>query len=110
MATKRAGIFQIKNKLEGKVLLGSSLNLHGPLNKHRFMLSTGSHENAALQADYKRLGADAFVFEELEVVKVKDDPAFSVSDELARLEEIWLDRLEPLAPGGYNPSRRIREH
>ncbi len=39
---KRAGVFQIKNLANGKVLLGSSLNLDGPLNSHKFMLSVGS--------------------------------------------------------------------
>ena len=36
---KRAGVFQIKNIVNGKVLLGSSLNLDGPLNLHKFALS-----------------------------------------------------------------------
>ncbi len=106
---KRAGVFQVRNVVDNKVLLGSSTNLHGPLNKHRFMLSTGAHDNAALQADWKRLGPDAFAFEELEVVKVKDDPAFSLEDELTLLEELWLEKLSPMAPHGYNTNRRIRE-
>ncbi|MFN8460532.1 MAG: hypothetical protein U0X93_01990 [Anaerolineales bacterium] len=35
---KPAGVYQVKNLSNGKVLLGSSLNLEGPLNRHRFML------------------------------------------------------------------------
>ena len=60
---KKAGIFLITNTWNGKVLLGSSTNLHGPLNKHRFMLSINGHPNAALQADWNRFGADAFKLE-----------------------------------------------
>ena len=37
---KPSGVFEIKNIANGKVLLGSSLNLEGPLNKHRFMLGS----------------------------------------------------------------------
>lgn len=106
---KQAGIFQVKNTVNGKVLLGSSTNLHGPLNKHRFMLSTGMHTNQALQQDWKQHGADAFTFEVIEVVRQKDEPGFSVADELTLLEQIWLERLSPLAPRGYNTDTRIRE-
>ncbi|WP_437640069.1 metalloregulator ArsR/SmtB family transcription factor [Sorangium sp. So ce854] len=106
---KQAGVFQVKNTANGKVLLGSSTNLHGPLNKHRFMLSIGMHTNQELQRDWKQYGADAFTFEVLEVVRQKDEPGFSVSDELTLLEQIWLERLSPLAPHGYNTDTRTRE-
>ncbi len=53
---KPAGVFQIKNTANGKVLLGSSLNLEGPLNAHEFMLKIGSHRNKALQKDYDEYG------------------------------------------------------
>lgn len=106
---KQAGIFQVKNTVNGKVLLGSSTNLHGPLNKHRFMLSIGGHSNQELQKDWKQHGADAFTFEVLEVVRQKDEPGFSLADELTLLEQIWLEKLSPLAPRGYNTTTRIRE-
>jgi group I intron endonuclease len=107
-APRQAGIFQVKNLRNGKVLLGSSANLHGPLNKHRFMLSIGRHDNAALQDDWNRLGAEAFVFEILEVIPPKDDPAFCLEDELTLLEQIWLEKLQPFGERGYNqgPIRR----
>jgi group I intron endonuclease len=108
-APKPAGIFQIKNLANGKVLLGSSLNLHGPLNKHRFMLRAGSHDNRELQKDWNAFGPSAFTFEILEEVRVKDSPDFSLDDELTLLEEIWLERLDPFGDRGYNLSRRIRE-
>ena len=105
---RQAGIFQVRNLKNGKVLLGSSTNLHGPLNKHRFMLSIGRHDNQALQDDWNRFGRDAFVFETLEVVKPSDDPTFSVEDELTLLEQIWLEKLQPFGARGYTqgPLRR----
>ena len=63
---KQAGIFHVKNLTSGDILLGSSTNLHGPLGKHRFLLTIGKHDNQALQRDWNRLGADAFAFEILE--------------------------------------------
>jgi group I intron endonuclease len=106
---KSAGVFLIKNLANGKVYLGSSQNLHGPLNKHRFMLSTGAHDNRELQEDFDHFGPGSFTFEILEVVEVKDSPEFSLDDELTLLEEIWLERLEPFGERGYNPNRKIRE-
>ncbi len=108
-APKEAGIFRITNTANGKVYLGSSLNLHGPLNKHRFMLKMGSHINRALQADFARFGAEAFTFEIVEVVKRTDDPGFDAEDELALLEEIWIEREKPFSERGYNDRKKIRE-
>jgi group I intron endonuclease len=106
---KPAGIFQVKNTVNGKVLLGSSLNLEGPLNSHRFMLTIGKHRNAALQKDWNDSGPEAFVFEILEVVKVPVDPDFNLSDELTLLEQIWIEKLQPFGERGYNIDSRIRQ-
>jgi hypothetical protein len=99
----------VKNVANGKVLLGSSLNLEGPLNSHKFMLSIGRHRNKALQKDWDEYGPEKFVFEVLEVVKVADDPSFDVSDELTLLEQIWLEKLQPFGERGYNPDSNIRQ-
>ena len=106
---KPAGIFQVKNTANGKVLLGSSLNLEGPLNSHKFMLQIGRHRNEALQKEWNEFGADKFIFEILEVVKVKDDPDFNLNDELTLLEEIWIEKLQPFGERGYNTEKRIRQ-
>lgn len=105
---KPAGIYQVKNMVNGKMLLGSSLNLEGPLNRHKFMLKIGSHTNKTLQNDWNELGTDAFVFEILEEVKMKDDLNFNLQDELTLLEMIWLEKLQPVE-NGYNLNARIRE-
>jgi hypothetical protein len=106
---KPSGVFQIKNMADGKVLLGSSLNLEGPLNKHRFMLRINSHPNQELQKDWNELGPDQFIFEILETVPIKDDPNFNLKDELTLLEEIWLEKLQPFGERGYNSNAKIRE-
>ncbi len=106
---KPAGIFQIRNKANGKILLGSSLNLEGPLNSHKFMLTIGRHRNETLQKEWNEYGADQFAFEVLEIVKVKDDPNFNLSDELTLLEQIWLEKIQPFGDKGYNTDQRIRQ-
>ena len=106
---KPSGVFQIKNMANGKVLLGSSLNLEGSLNKHRFMLRINSHPNKELQKGWNELEPDQFTFEILETVPIKDDTNFNLKDELTLLEEIWLEKLQPFGERGYNPSAKIRE-
>lgn len=106
---KPAGVYQVKNLVNGRVLLGSSLNLEGPLNRHKFMLKIGSHTNKALQKDWNELGPGQFAFEILEEVKVKDDPNFNLKDELSLLEMIWLEKLQPVGERGYNLNEHIRE-
>ena len=106
---KPAGVFQVKNLANGKVFLGSSLNLEGPLNGHKFMLSNGSHRVPELQNDWNTFGPDKFVFEILEVVKVKDDPNFNLEDELTLIEQIWIEKLQPFGERGYNTGTRIRQ-
>ena len=106
---KRAGIFQIKNRMSGKVLLGSSLNLDGPLNLHRFALRMGNHRNRELQRDWNELGPEAFVFEILDVVQPGDDPGFNMADELTLLEQLWIAELQPFGERGYNQNDRIRQ-
>ena len=106
---KPTGVFQVKNTVNGKVLLGSSLNSEGSLNKHKFMLSIGTHQNKAIQEDWNEYGSDKFVFEILEIVKIKDDPNFNLSDELTILEQIWLEELQPFGERGYNIDTNIRQ-
>jgi DNA-binding HxlR family transcriptional regulator len=109
-APKTAGVYWIRNTANGKFLLGSSLNLHGPWNRHSFALKTGAHGNKVLQADWTQYGADSFTFEIL--ATVKDDPDVHTSDALKALEDEWTARLDPYGEKGYNKDnvvKRIRE-
>ena len=106
---KPAGIFQVKNLANGRVFLGSSLNLEGPLNSAKFMLTIGMHRNELLQKEWNQYGPDKFVFEILEVVKATDDPNFNLIDELTLLEQIWFEKLQPVGERGYNADSKIRQ-
>jgi DNA-binding HxlR family transcriptional regulator len=107
---KTAGVYQIRNTVTGRILLGSSLNLHGPWNRHKFGLSIGGHGNKELQKDWNQYGADAFVFEVLETVK--DNPDINTSVALETLELAWAAKLDPYGENGYNKYnvvKRLRE-
>lgn len=96
------GIYQIKNKVNGKVLIGSSNNLPAILNRFRAELKMGSCLNMALQDEWKQFGAEAFEFRELEVLKPLDDPTYDSAEDLHFLEELWSEKLNPYGDKGYN--------
>ena len=57
---RRMGVYQIKNVVSGRVLLGYSSNLDGVLQRERGSLDQGRHMNLVLQADLNACGPDAF--------------------------------------------------
>lgn len=97
------GVFAIRNRANGKVFVGSSLNVNGALNRARFELTTGIHRTfPGLQEDWGRSGADAFSFEVLDVLKPSEEPSADPKEELKVLEALWLDRLGPNAVPAFN--------
>ena len=96
------GIFQIKNKRNGKVFIGKAMNLPGTIRRHQFELKLGSHRNVDMQKDWQELGEEQFSFEILDQLTPKEDPTYKYEDDLATLEEMWLDKLRPYGEKGYN--------
>jgi hypothetical protein len=89
------------------VLLGSSENLHGPLNRHRTELKLGSHRCEQLQEDWNRLGEDAFAFEILATVPA-ELAGLELAEALRQLELKCLADHQPFAGRCYNTSEKIR--
>ncbi|MBO9131392.1 GIY-YIG nuclease family protein [Bacillus sp. 165] len=99
-----AGIYQIKNIQNQKIFIGSTRNLK-TLKGRQFELEAGTSTNRMLQDEWKEYGKEAFVFEVLEVLKQKNDGYFNAKDELKKLEESWLERLQPYGERGYNKEK-----
>lgn len=96
-----AGVYQIKNTKNGKVFVASTVNLK-TMNGKRMMLDGGGHKNKKLQEEWKKFGKEAFVLEVLEVLKEKEDGYFDRAGELKKLEQKWLENLQPYGEKGYN--------
>lgn len=96
----QAGVYQIKNVKNGKVLILSSPNLK-TMNGKKFMLQQGTFPNPVLQKDLEEWGPEAFEFEVLEVLEEENE-----SDALEKLEEKWLDKMKPYHERGYNQEKR----
>ncbi|MFP2926289.1 GIY-YIG nuclease family protein [Pyxidicoccus sp. 3LG] len=96
------GVYAVRNRANGKVLVGSSLNVQGMLNRIRFELTTGMDRIPGLLEDWKRYGADNFSFEVLDVLTPSEEPGADPKEDLKVLEALWLDRLKPYGEAGYN--------
>lgn len=97
------GVWAVRNTAEDKLLIGASPNAPGRVNRERFSLETGGHLSVALQADWDRLGADAFVIEVLDTLDPSEDPDSDPAEELQELLEMWIEKL------GVPAERRYRE-
>lgn len=76
-----SGIYQIRNIVNGKVYVGSSVNLRKRKNGHLSTLRNNKHSSTHLQRAFNRYGEDAFVFEVLEICDV---------DEIEERETYWI--------------------
>jgi hypothetical protein len=88
------GVFAIKNTLTGRILLDSTPDLQGSINRFEFAKKTGSCVSMKLQKDWHPLEAPPFtleVLEELEKTGNQSDAEFRA--DLLTLKEIWLEKL-----------------
>ncbi len=91
-----AGVYRITHRPSGRSLWGASINVQARLNRHRAQLGMGSHESAALQADWVAGQPDEFDMEVLDSVEDSAEPGFVLREELDALTELWADRLAPI--------------
>jgi len=98
----RMGIYRITNVVNGKIFLGSSLNLHGKSNSFKFQLKSGLHVNSELQRDFNQFGEENFVFEIVDTLEPKEDISYNYSDDLKVFLEMWMENLQPYGELGYN--------
>lgn len=87
------GVYVVRNLATGLVRLGRSVNVPAALNRHRFTLQLGSHLDKALQAEWRRDGAEAFIFEVLDLLPEKDEPTAEPAEELEALLSLWTAQL-----------------
>ena len=96
------GVFLIRNTVNDRVFLGSSLNLPGIINRHKFQLANGNHPNKQLQSDWNELGSNKFAFEIVDELPTRSGTDVDYRTELNSLENLWLEKLQPFGDRGYN--------
>lgn len=100
------GVYRVRNTVDGRSLVGRSVDLPSILNRERAQLRLGAHRNAELQRDWNALGPDAFAFEVLDTLSPPEQPDYDPTEDLRVLEALWLERLEPFGERGYTPRPR----
>jgi hypothetical protein len=101
-AGRPMGVYQIRNTVNGRLLVGVSVDLPSMLNRHRAELRMGGHRNRELQKDWAEFGPEAFEFEVLDTLTPPERPGYDPKADLRALEELWLDKLSPFGEKGYN--------
>jgi hypothetical protein len=101
-----AGLFAVRNIIESTLLIGTTADLPGMLNRQRFQLELGSHPDKILQADWNRLGPAAFAFEVLDDLEIPAEPGYDPRDDLATLQEMWIAKLSSAGQPLYPSSTR----
>ena len=79
-----SGIYRIQDK-EGRIYIGSAVNLHKRIYEHRRRLKAGNHINPKLQNAWNKYGESYFTFSIVEIVEDKT--------KLTYYEQIWIDIL-----------------
>lgn len=73
--SKQAGVYQIKNVLNGHSYIGSTNNFYDRLIQHRSHLRKQKHHSIALQRAYDKYGESNFEVNILEIGSYKKDNA-----------------------------------
>lgn len=89
---KNPCVYEIRNLINGRVYIGSTINPNQRRNRHFKDLRRGIHGSRFMQRDFIKCGEMAFSFKVLEIVSVES---------LLQREQHWLDFVVP----PYNTAR-----
>jgi hypothetical protein len=98
----KMGVFQIKNNRNGKIFIGSSLDLTAIWHAQKLQLDMGMHQNRDLQKDWTEYGQENFNYEILEEIHETEDKPQDYKKEIKALEEMIIEELQPFENRGYN--------
>ncbi len=82
-----SGIYRIVNTINGKLYIGSAVNLRDRKRCHFKELRHNTHRNSKLQHAWNKYGSDNFTFEIIELVLIPEL--------LTAREQYWIDKLKP---------------
>lgn len=96
------GVFQIRNTINDKVYIDSSIDLNSIWNRHRFQLNFGSHPNKELQKEWKELGEENFIYEIVSTIDQDDaSQGTNFEKEAKELAQMIIEDLQPYGEKGY---------
>jgi len=82
----RSGVYKITNLTNGKIYIGSSVNIYNRKHTHTCKLNKNTHVNKHLQNSYNKYGGDNFLFEVLEYCNIES---------IELIEQFYISRENP---------------
>ena len=96
---KRTGIYQIRNKVNNKIYVGSANDLQARRREHLYDLINNKHHNSHLQNAFNKYGEKNFIFEVIEFCDLDNKFIF---------EQYWINTLDSCNKKiGYNISNIV---
>ena len=89
------GIYKIINKINGKIYVGQSIDIEERWKQHEykaFNINSNAYNSAIHQA-FRKYGVENFEYQVIELCSI---------EELDTKEIYWIEKLNTLAPSGYN--------
>ena len=96
------GVYCVTNLASKKILIGSSKNVNGILNRITFQLNRGSYVNEELQKDFTLQGETNFSFKIIDYLKPVEEKDYDYTKDLQVLEDMWIEKLQLYGDVGYN--------
>lgn len=95
-ARQEAGVYRLVNTANGRVLVGSALNLVSVASKLTFARTSNTVIDYRLKDDISQYGAAVFELEVLETLQpTSEQSEAKVREELKVLEDLWRERQDP---------------
>lgn len=88
------GVYLIRNRETGQVVVASSRNVYGAINRIRFELRLGSHPDKALQAQWDHGHPGQFDFDVVELLQEREGAGIDYAAELCMLEQLYREQYE----------------
>lgn len=106
---KEPGVYQIRNKVNGKVYIGSALEIAVRWRGHRSQLRNNKHHCSHLQSAWNKYGANSFEFSVLEFCdreQVRERESFFIKSAQSYLPEIGYNTIvDPMYPSHSEESK-----
>jgi group I intron endonuclease len=97
--SRTVGIYKITCIPNGKIYIGSSIDVHRRWKLHKTHLNTGKHNNKYLLRAFQKYGKESFMWEVIEECS---------QDVLWEREQYYLDMFQPFDEKGYNSARVVK--
>lgn len=88
------GVYIVKCNTTNDYCIESSKDIKSSINRAKFALGYGSHQNKKLQEQWNQYGENNFAFEVLDILEYdKEECKTDYTEDLAMLKTMWEDKL-----------------